>query len=91
MTTSENDLKTEGFILEVEKGRLLVAENITEVKYQEIKNKTIQELDEARISLIYLSYNHENNVKAGNKVTVWIDGGVEHSYPAQAGVKKIAV
>ena len=43
-TPTDKDLKIEGYILEVEEGRVLVAEDITYEKYEEIKDKTIGEI-----------------------------------------------
>lgn len=93
-TSTEEDLKIEGYILEVEEGRILVAKEITSKKYEEIKDKTfgeIQELDNERISLIFLSYKDTSSLKRGHKVDVWIDGGINESYPSQAGAKKIEI
>ena len=92
--STEDDLKIEGYILEVEEGRILVAKEITSEKYEEIKDKTIgeiQELDNERISLIFLSYKDTSSLKIGHKVDVWVDGGINESYPSQAGAKKIEI
>ncbi|MDF2066771.1 DUF3221 domain-containing protein [Bacillus sp. Cr_A10] len=81
-------------MLEVEEGRILVAKEITSEKYEEIKDKTIgeiQELDNERISLIFLSYKDTSSLKIGHKVDVWVDGGFNESYPSQAGAKKIEI
>ncbi|TYS58492.1 DUF3221 domain-containing protein [Sutcliffiella horikoshii] len=85
----ESSLIIEAVILEVKDGRMLVAENVTSSEYAEISDKTIQELDEERISLIYLSYDKLADVKAGDEVEIWIDGGLDHSYPAQGHAKKV--
>ncbi|MFB5089702.1 YobA family protein [Psychrobacillus sp. PGGUH221] len=93
-TPKDEDLKIEGYILEVEEGRILVAEDITSEKYEEIKDKTIdeiQEVDNERISLIFLSYEDTSSLKVGHKVDIWIDGGINESYPSQAGAKKIEI
>ncbi|MGD6777970.1 DUF3221 domain-containing protein [Sutcliffiella horikoshii] len=87
----ESSLIIEAVILEVKNGRMLVAEDITSSEYAEISNKTINELDEERISLIYLSYDKLADVKAGDEVKIWIDGGLDHSYPAQGHAKKVEV
>ncbi|MGD6873676.1 DUF3221 domain-containing protein [Sutcliffiella horikoshii] len=85
----ESSLIIDAVILEVKDGRMLVAENVTSSEYAEISDKTIQELDEERISLIYLSYDKLADVKAGDEVKIWIDGGLDHSYPAQGHAKKV--
>lgn len=88
---TEEGLAIEGFIIEKEE-RILVAEGITSEKFIEIKDRTLQELDKERISLIYLSYEDNNqDLKVGDKVKVWIDGGIDDSYPAQAKAKKFEV
>ncbi|WP_404460725.1 DUF3221 domain-containing protein [Sutcliffiella horikoshii] len=87
----ESSLIINAVILEVKGGRMLVAENVTSSEYAEISNKTIQELDEERISLIYLSYDKLADVKVGDEVEIWIDGGLDHSYPAKGHAKKVKV
>ncbi|WP_082460893.1 DUF3221 domain-containing protein [Psychrobacillus sp. FJAT-21963] len=75
-TSTEEYLKIEGYILEVEEGRILVAKEIPSEKYEEIKDKTIgeiQELDNERISLIFLSYKDTSSLKIGHKVDVWVE------------------
>ena len=88
--TTEQE-KTEGYILEVEEHRILVAEDITAEEYEAIKDKSISELDEEGISLIYFSNDDIGNLQVGNKVEIWFDGNMATSYPAQAGAIKIEV
>ncbi|WP_058308197.1 DUF3221 domain-containing protein [Gracilibacillus massiliensis] len=88
-TSSDSDPEVEGYILEVEEDRILVAEDITSEKFEEIKNNTIQELDEERISLIYLSGVNGDNFDKGNHVQVWIEGGINTSYPGQAKAQEV--
>ncbi|MFD1039419.1 YobA family protein [Virgibacillus byunsanensis] len=88
---SEPDI--EGYIIEIDEQRLLVAEDISIEKYEEIKDKTVNEIDRlsGHISLINLSYDDSSTFEKGDNVRVWIDGGIDESYPAQAGAKKIEV
>ncbi|KQL36049.1 hypothetical protein AN959_09230 [Psychrobacillus sp. FJAT-21963] len=54
----------------------MVAKEIPSEKYEEIKDKTIgeiQELDNERISLIFLSYKDTSSLKIGHKVDVWVE------------------
>lgn len=85
--------KTKGYILEVKENRVLVAEDITEEEYETIidKSKSITELDEERISLIYFSYVDTGHLHVGDKVEIWFDGNMETSYPAQAEAIKTEV
>lgn len=83
--------KTEGYILEVEEHRILLAENISAEEYQTIKNKSISELAEEEIPLIYFSYDEIVDLQEGNKVEIWFNGNIATSYPAQAGAIKIEV
>jgi uncharacterized protein YcfL len=84
-------IQTEGYVLEVEENRILVAEKITEEEYESIKDKSISEIDEDRISLIYFSYDDKEKINVGDKVEVWFDGNMATSYPAQAGATKIEI
>ncbi|MEA3318627.1 MAG: DUF3221 domain-containing protein [Bacillota bacterium] len=86
---ANSSLIIDALILEVKDGRMLVAEDVTRTEYAEISNKTIQELDEERISLIYLSFDKSVDVKVGDEVEIWIDGGLDHSYPAKGHAKKV--
>lgn len=89
--TIVTDLTIDGYILKIENSRILVAENITTERYEEIKDKRIEDLLEDRISLIYLSYDNTEGLKVGNKVEAWIDGGVDTSNPAQSKAKKVEI
>ncbi|MFF2753045.1 DUF3221 domain-containing protein [Psychrobacillus sp. NPDC058041] len=91
ITLKDEDLKIEGYILDVGEGIILVAEGITSEQYEALKNKTLLELDNERISLFYLSYKDTSSLKLGYNVDVWIDGGIDESRPAQARAKKIEV
>ena len=81
----------EGYIIEIEENRILVAEDITSDKYEAIKDKSISDLNEEGISLIYFSNDDLSNLRVGNKVGIWFDGKMAESYPGQAGAIKIEV
>ena len=81
----------EGYIIEIEENRILVAEDITSDKYEAIKDKSISDLNEEGISLIYFSNDDISNLRVGNKVEIWFDGKMAESYPGQAGAIKIEV
>jgi hypothetical protein len=83
--------KIEGYILEVEENRILVAEDVTAKEYEAIKDKSISDLNEEEISLIYFSDVDKDNLQVGNKVEVWFDGNMSTTYPGQAGAIKIEV
>jgi hypothetical protein len=84
-------IQTEGYVIEVDENRILVAEKITEEEYESIKDKSISEINEGRISLIYFSYDDKEKINVGDKVEVWFDGNMATSYPAQAGATKIDI
>lgn len=88
---SVKQAKTEGYILEVEENRILVAENVTAKEYEVIKDKSISEIDEKEISLIYFNNVDIANLQVGNKVKIWFNGNKATSYPAQAEAIKIEV
>ncbi|WLD92846.1 DUF3221 domain-containing protein [Alkalihalobacillus sp. AL-G] len=83
----------EGYILDIKEGRVLVAYDITKEKFNQNNDKTIEDLSrsEEYIPLIYLSYDDTSSLNKGNKVVIWIEGGIEDSYPQQAEAKKIQV
>ncbi len=87
----ENVTRKEGYILKVEEGNVLVAEHITSEKYEEIKNKTTTELHEEGLALISVSYDDTSSLKTGNKVEIWLEGGIKESYPEQAEASKIEI
>lgn len=82
----------EGIILEVTENEILLAENLSLDKYEEIKNKSITMIqeEEGDIRLIFLTYDNTDEWEKGDEVTVWIDGGVNESLPAQAKAKKVS-
>ncbi|WP_052455617.1 DUF3221 domain-containing protein [Bhargavaea cecembensis] len=87
------EMTVEGIILEVNaaEGRILVAEDISREKYEEIKGADWPNLADEGISLYFFGYSAADQLKAGDRVKVWIDGGVDESWPAQAGAEKIEV
>ncbi|MEY8351458.1 DUF3221 domain-containing protein [Bacillus cereus] len=81
----------EGIILEVTENEILLSENLSLDKYEDIKNKSISEIqgEEKGIPLIYLAYDNTEERSKGDEVKVWIDGDVFVSYPEKAKAKKI--
>jgi hypothetical protein len=80
----------EGYVIEVYDESVLLAQNISHKKYNEIKDMSANEVFEKNeLSLISLTYQDAQDFREGDKVKVWIDGGVNESYPAQAKAKKI--
>lgn len=88
---SNGDLRVEGYILEKEGNRILVAEDITSEKYENIKDKSIPELDKKQVSLIYLGYDNPHKLSVGAEIVAQINDGIDQSYPAQAEAKDIKV
>ena len=80
----------EGFVLEVKEGTVLVAQNVTMERYNELKDVSSEALiDQGGLDLIWLTYEKAADFKKGDQVEFWLDGGVRESYPAQADAKKI--
>ncbi|KKK36817.1 hypothetical protein WQ57_17305 [Mesobacillus campisalis] len=88
---NEDTSETEGYIIYVEKGQILLAENLTESQYNEIKDIPIDDLISQSMvpGLIYLSYSLAERFEKGDKVSAVLTGEVAESYPAQAKAKKI--
>ncbi|MBU8880904.1 YobA family protein [Bacillus sp. FJAT-29790] len=83
--------KIEGYILEMEENKVLVAEVVTAKDFKAIKEKSISDLNKEGISLIYFSDVDKDSLQVGNKVRIWFNGKMFTSYPAQAGAIKIEV
>jgi hypothetical protein len=80
----------EGFILEVNDHSILVAQNISLTKYNELKDVSSEALiDQSGLELIWLTYEKAEEFQKGDHVVFWIDGGVRESYPEQANAKKV--
>lgn len=80
----------EGFILEVNDHSILVVQNVSQEKYNEIKDVTNEALiDQGGLDLIWLEYEKADEFEKGDHVEFWTDGGVRESYPAQADAKKL--
>ncbi|WP_058307663.1 DUF3221 domain-containing protein [Gracilibacillus massiliensis] len=81
----------EGIILEVTENEILLSENLSLDKYEDVKNKSISEIqeEEKSISLIYLAYDNTEEWSKGDEVKGWIDGDIMTSSPEQAKAKKI--
>lgn len=74
----------EGYILEVADSRVLVLDK----KYSETTWREIQ--DEYEGGAIWISTKNAD-LKPGQKIRYWIEGGIDGSYPAQASARKIEV
>ncbi|WP_407268285.1 DUF3221 domain-containing protein [Radiobacillus sp. PE A8.2] len=87
------DPSIEGYVFDIKEDRVLVAYDITTEKYNQIRDKKLEDLSvsDAYVPLISLSYEKTSRLNKGDQVDVWIDGGVEDSYPQQASAKKIEV
>lgn len=93
----------EGIIIKGDEKTVLVAENLSLDRYEEIKDDLSsdaamfeamkQEVSNTsgNISLIDFAYDNASEFEVGDKVNVWIEGGVNESFPAQAKAKKISV
>ncbi|WNF23293.1 DUF3221 domain-containing protein [Mesobacillus jeotgali] len=80
----------EGFVLEVKDESILVAQNITMERYNELKDVSSEALiDQGGLDLIWLTYEKAADFKKGDQVQFWLDGDVRESYPAQADARKI--
>ncbi|GGD08133.1 DUF3221 domain-containing protein [Pontibacillus salipaludis] len=86
-SNSEDSIKIEGYVVEVEKNRILVVENITTDEYEQLQDKSSDELMEQEEDLIYLE-TKSSNFNIGDKVQAMVSG-VDASYPAQAYPDKI--
>ncbi|WP_181444539.1 DUF3221 domain-containing protein [Bacillus sp. 03113] len=84
--------EVKGIILEVDENSLLVAQDLTIEKYNEIKNKTSNEIiKDYNLPLIGISSKEANSFKKGDKVKIWIRGDIYTSYPEQAKAKRIEI
>jgi hypothetical protein len=80
----------EGFILEVNDQSILVVQNVSQEKYNELKDVSSGALiDQGGLELIWLTFEKADKFQKGDHVVFWIDGGVRESYPEQADAKKI--
>ena len=81
----------EGYILKIENTKILLVEDITLDKFEEIKDKPIGDLDSENISLTYFSFDDLSNLQVGNKVKIIFNGDIEDSFPRQASAIEIEV
>ncbi|MET3574457.1 DUF3221 domain-containing protein [Bhargavaea ullalensis] len=86
-----DEMVIDGTVLEVEVGRVLVAENIDPETYGKIRGKDWQEMSEEGIMLIFIGFEEADRLKPGDRVKAQIEGGVDESYPAQAEASEIEV
>lgn len=88
----------EGIVLEVSDGTILLSQNLTSEKYEEIKDESIKLLQKEDVfgerdslHLIELTFDDANSFNPGDEVNAWITGDVLESYPEQAKAKKITM
>ncbi|MHA0857983.1 DUF3221 domain-containing protein [Paenibacillus sp. CMAA1364] len=78
----------EGFIFEIKEGSVLVLDNVQSEDF----DKSWTDIFEGyQGNAIWLKSPQAANLKVGQKVQYWIDGGVEESFPSQALAEKIEV
>lgn len=80
----------EGFILEKKEGRMLVVEDISKERYEDLKDVSSEALiDQGGLDLIWVSYDKADQFKKGDHIVFWLDGPVAESYPEQGRAKKV--
>lgn len=85
-----------GIILDVSDNTILLATDLSQEEYEEIKDipaRTLQKEDlhgeRDSLGLIDIIYEKELDLQIGEQVDVWITGDILNSYPGQAKAKKI--
>jgi hypothetical protein len=80
----------EGYVLEVSEGSILIIQNITLERFNDVKDVPSEALiDQNGLELIWVTYDKAEEFKKGDHVLFWLDGGVKESYPKQAEAKKV--
>jgi len=74
----------QGFAYEIEKDRVLVVYNVTREEFDEVAEKSLDEIMDLGHSLLDLEYSGEKDFIEGDQISIWIDGEVQDSYPQQA-------
>jgi hypothetical protein len=92
-SSGSETIQMEGYLLEVEAGRVLLVENITFYEFNKIKELSVRELVELEKasmapSLIYLSYGKTEDYKKGDKVIATIIGDIAMSFQQKQKQKK---
>ncbi|MBD8067801.1 DUF3221 domain-containing protein [Bacillus sp. PS06] len=82
-------MKVKGYIIELTEQSILVATNITEEQFNEVKDMSSSEILTQNLRLISIRLSDTASFRKGDKVEVSIDGEIAESYPEQAKAKKI--
>ncbi|GAA0430528.1 hypothetical protein GCM10008983_03670 [Lentibacillus halophilus] len=102
-TDTDSKPDVEGYVLKTDEDRILVAEDISSEKFEEIKNKTVSEFREQHntsqgdklTELMYVDYDDAGKFEKGDEVEVWLrkNSSVSDTYPAQTDseAEKISV
>lgn len=86
----ENSSSKEGYILEKKEGRILVVQDISQERYNDIKDVSSEALiDQGGLKLIWVTYEKLDQFQKGDHVVFWLDGPVAESYPEQGKAKKV--
>lgn len=79
----------QGRIIDIDKTHILVVSNVS---VEEVETMTTNEILSVKApNAVWLNVNGSSKYKVGQLVNVWYQGGVNHSYPAQAGAKKVEI
>lgn len=77
----------QGYIFEVSEGRVLILDNVKESDF----GKGWKDIFEDYTGNAIWLKTSTSKYKVGQKVRYWVDGGVDESFPAQAGARKIEI
>ncbi|MFD0618429.1 YobA family protein [Paenibacillus sp. GCM10027629] len=79
----------QGRIIDIKESRVLVVSNVS-IKELETRTQT-QLLNDKAPNAVWINVSSINKYKVGQLLEVWYQGGVDTSYPAQAGAKKVEI
>lgn len=79
----------QAFTHEITEDYVLVVYNIKKEEFDEVKDKSRDELMDLGHSIIELSYSGEKDFVEGDQISVWIDGEIEDSYPQRGKASKL--
>lgn len=82
--------KTDGVVIEVYEDSVLFAQDMSNEQYSKIETLSMNMIiEKGNLKLIEIAYKDARHFMKGDKVRVWIMGGIKESYPAMAKAKKI--
>lgn len=97
LSSCQSDADVTAYVIEASDGRMLVAQNMSENEYEEIKDLPASEINnmdvqgEENFDLLVLLFADAEQFSKGDYIEAWIDDAMMDSYPPQVNADRVEI